>query len=115
MSKSGIRLKKCRNHWSPLPENLEESMARVYQMYVINITDGAVDLDETPQVCVIDTTDVDNILPGTDSVEKPDIAEKLGKLPGIRLCGDSMASRYQLRGNPQIGVNNDVRGTRKWC
>ena len=35
---------------SPLPENLEESMASVNQMDVSNITEAAVDLDEPPQV-----------------------------------------------------------------
>ena len=46
----------------PLPEKLEEIMANVDQMDVINITEAAVDLDDPPQVHVIDTTDVENIL-----------------------------------------------------
>ena len=58
-------------------------MASVDQMDVRNITEDTVDLDEPPHVCVTDTTDMDNILAGTDSVENPAITEKLGKSPRI--------------------------------
>ena len=60
---------------SPLPENLEESMASVDQMDVRNITEAAVYLDDPPQVWVIDTTDMDNILVERDAVENPAITE----------------------------------------
>ena len=68
---------------SPLPEILKESMASVDQMDVRNVTQAAVDLDEPPQVCGIDTTDMENISAGMNTVDKPAITEKLGKLPGI--------------------------------
>ena len=60
---------------SPLPGNLEESMASVNQMDVTNITEAAVYLDDPPQVWVIDSTDVDNTLVGRDAVENPAITE----------------------------------------
>ena len=52
-------------------------------MDVKNITEDAVNLDDNPQICGIDTTDVENIQAGTDSVEKNVITEKLGKSPRI--------------------------------
>ena len=58
-------------------------MASVNQMDVSNITEAAVDLDDPPQVWGIDTTNVENILAGTDAVENPVITEKLGRSPRI--------------------------------
>ena len=68
---------------SPLPENLEEIMSGVSQIDIRNITDAAVDLNYPPHVCNIDTTDVQNILVGTDAVENHAFTEKLGKYPSI--------------------------------
>ena len=53
---------------SPLPENLEKSMASVDQMDARNITEAAVNLDDPPQVCSIETTNVDNISDEMDAI-----------------------------------------------
>ena len=52
-------------------------------MGVRNINESAVDLNELSQVCVIDTTDVENILAGTDTVENTSIKEKVDKSPSL--------------------------------
>ena len=59
-------------------------MANVDQMDVVNITEAAVDLDDPPQVHVIDTTDVENILAWTNAVENLAIHRKLGKSPRMK-------------------------------
>ena len=67
----------------PLPENLKESIIRFNQMGVRNINESAVDLNELSQVCGIDTTDVENISAGTDTVENTSIKEKVDKSPSL--------------------------------
>ena len=54
-------------------------MASVNQIDVGNITEDSMDLDDPPQVWGIETTDMENILAGTDAVETPVITEKPGR------------------------------------
>ena len=58
-------------------------MASVDKMDVRNITEAGVNLYDTPHICGINRTDVENISAGTDAVEKTMITEKLGESPGI--------------------------------
>ena len=73
-----------------LTEDLEEITTSVDQIDVRNITEADVDLYDPPQVCGIETTDVENISAGTDAVENPAITEKLGKSPRIEYYVDTV-------------------------